>query len=89
MWSTDQGVIYSCTLPPMTEQLTISHYNINTISSRQVMGIKKLIWIRALLVDPKQNSLNYHLKNCMADNKEILEVKASRLNRALKLNPET
>ena len=53
------------------------------------MGIKKLIGIRALLVDPKQNSLNYHLKNCMADNKEILEVKDSRLNRALKLNPET
>ena len=68
----------------MTDQLTISHYNINTISSRQVMGIKKINRnFRALLVDPKQNSLNYHLKNCMADNKEILEVKASRLNRAL------
>ena len=73
----------------MTDQLTISHYNINTISNRQVMGIKKINRnFRALLVDPKQNSLNYHLKNCMADNKEILEVKASRLNRALKLNPE-
>lgn len=68
----------------MTDHLTISHYNINTISSRQVMGIKKINRnFRALLVDPKQNSLNYHLKNCMADNKEILEVKASRLNRAL------
>lgn len=68
----------------MTDQLTISHYNINTISNRQVMGIKKINRnFRALLVDPKQNSLNYHLKNCMADNKEILEVKASRLNRAL------
>ena len=45
MWSTDQGVVYLCTSPPMTDQLTISHYNINTISSRQVMGIKKLIGI--------------------------------------------
>ena len=45
MGSTDQGIIYLCTLPPMTDQLTISHYNINTILSRQVMGIKKLIGI--------------------------------------------
>ena len=34
------------------------------------MRIKKKITIRGLLVDPIPNSLNLHLKNCIADSKE-------------------
>ena len=47
----------------------ISPYHINTISSRQVMRIKKLS-ITGLFFDPISNSLNQHHKNCMADSKE-------------------
>ena len=55
-------------LTPMSDQGRISPYNINTISSRQVMRIKKIL-IRRLLVDPIPNSPNQHHKNYMADSK--------------------
>ena len=45
----------------MSHQDRISPYNINTISSRQVMGLKKIsAWGRGrgLLVDPIPNSQN-------------------------------
>ena len=47
-------------LSPMSDQDRISPYNIITISSRQLMRIKKNIdyIIRGLLVDPKPNSPN-------------------------------
>ena len=38
-------------LTPMSDQDRISPYNINKISSRQVIRIKKIV-IRGLLVDP-------------------------------------
>ena len=44
-------------LTPMSDQDRISPYNINTISSRQVMRIKKIL-IRELLFDPTPNSPN-------------------------------
>ena len=44
-------------LTPISDQDRISPYDINTISSRQVMRIKK-ISVRGLLVDPIPNSLN-------------------------------
>ena len=52
-----------------SDQDRISPYIISTISSRQVIRIKKNI-IRVLLVDPIPNSPNYHHINCMADSKE-------------------
>ena len=43
----------------MSDQDRISPYNINTISSRQVMRIKKNInYLKGLLVDPISNSPN-------------------------------
>ena len=42
---------------PTSDQDRISPYNINTISSRQVMRIEKKS-IMGLLVDPIPNSLN-------------------------------
>ena len=47
-------------LSPMSDQDRISPYNIITISSRQLMRIKKNIdyIIRGLLVDSKPNSPN-------------------------------
>ena len=42
-------------LTPMRDQDIISPYNINTISSTEVMRIKK-ISIRGLLVDPIPNT---------------------------------
>ena len=47
----------------------ISPYNINTVSSTQVMGIRNTS-VREVLTDPITNSLNYHHKNRMADRKE-------------------
>ena len=44
-------------LSPMSDQDRISPYNVITISSRQVMRIKKIL-IRGLLVDPLPNSPN-------------------------------
>ena len=44
-------------LTPISDQDRISPYIINTISSRQVMKIRK-ISIRGLLVDPIPNSPN-------------------------------
>ena len=41
----------------ITDKDRISPYNINTISSREVMRIKKMS-IRAILVDPVLNSLS-------------------------------
>ena len=41
----------------MSDQDRISPYNINTISSRQVMRIKKIL-IRESLFDPTPNSPN-------------------------------
>ena len=52
-----------------SDQDRISPYIISTISSRQVIRIKKNI-IRVLLVDPIPNSPNCHHINCMADSKE-------------------
>ena len=52
-----------------SDQDRISPYNINTISSRQVMRIEKNINY-GIIVDPIPNSLNQHHKNCMADSKE-------------------
>ena len=56
-------------LTPMNDQERISPYNINTISSIEVMKIGKLS-IRGLLVDPIPNSPNRHHKNCMSDSKK-------------------
>ena len=47
----------------MSHQDRLSSYNINTISTRQGMRIKKL-------VDPILNSLNKHYNNCIVDSKE-------------------
>ena len=44
-------------LTPMSDQDRISPYNINTISSIQVMRTKT-ISVKGLLVDPIPNSLN-------------------------------
>ena len=44
-------------LTVMIDQERISSYSVNTISSRQVMRIKK-ISVRGLLVDPIPNSPN-------------------------------
>ena len=44
----------------MCDQDRISLYTINTISSRQVMKIKKIL-IRGLLVDPILNSQNLNI----------------------------
>ena len=53
----------------MSDQDRISPDNINSISIRKVMRIKKNInW--GLLIDPTLNSLNLHYKNCMVDSKE-------------------
>ena len=56
-------------LTPMSDQDRISPHNINTISTRQVMRMKKNINLRKL-VDPILNSLNWYIKNCMVDSKE-------------------
>ena len=53
----------------MIDQERISSYGVNTISSRQVMRIKKLS-VRGLLVDPIPNSPNQHHENCRAESKE-------------------
>ena len=53
-------------VPPMSEQERISPYNFNTISSIEVMRIKK-ISIRGLLIDPIPNSPNWHHKSFMED----------------------
>ena len=48
-------------ITPVGDQDRISPYNINTISSRQVMGLKKISVRgrgRGLLVDPIPNSQN-------------------------------
>ena len=63
----------------MCDQDRISLYTINTISSRQVMKIKKIL-IRGLLVDPIPNSQNLNITRtiCQAVRKitnEILGVK--------------
>ena len=44
---------------PMSDQDRISPQNVNTISTRQVMRIEKIL-----------NSLNGHFKNCMVCSKE-------------------
>ena len=54
---------------PMSDQNRISPLKINTISSRQVMRIKK-ISVRIFSVDPIPNSQNYHHENCAADSEE-------------------
>ena len=55
---------------PTSDQDRISPYNINTMSSREVMGINKNMISGELLVDLMPNSLNQHHENCMADSKE-------------------
>ena len=52
----------------VTEKITFP-CNVNTISNRQVMGIKK-ISVKGLLADLILNSPNLHHKNCMAETKE-------------------
>ena len=54
---------------PISDQNRISPLKINTISSRQVMRIKK-ISVRIFSVDPIPNSQNYHHENCAADSEE-------------------
>ena len=56
-------------LIPVSDQDRFSPYFINTISSRQVMRIKK-ISIVGLLVDLAPNSPNQHHENCMANSKK-------------------
>ena len=53
----------------MSDQEIISPHIFKTISSLEVMGIKK-ISIMGLLVDPIPNSPKWHHKNCMAESKE-------------------
>ena len=50
----------------MSDSKRISPYNINTISSIEVMKIKYNI-NRGLLIDPISNSPNLHDKNCITD----------------------
>ena len=68
-------------LTPKSDQNRISPYNINTITSRQVMRIRK-ISIKGFLVDPIPNSLSYHHKNHMADSKEnyYRDLESERVN---------
>ena len=54
LWLTNQYVQMLLTL---SDQDRISPYNVNTISSRQVMRIKKTINL-GIIVDPIQNSPN-------------------------------
>ena len=51
---------------PISDQERISPNSINTISSIEMMRIKK-ISVRRLLVDPIPNSPNWYYKNCVAD----------------------
>ena len=44
-------------LTPMSDQDRISPYNINTISSRQMMGMNKKIY-QEIIIDPTPNSPN-------------------------------
>ena len=53
----------------MHDQDRISPYNNDTISSRQVMRIRKIPNM-GLLDDPIPNSPNQHHKNCMEETKE-------------------
>ena len=53
----------------MSDQDRISPYNINTISSRQVIRIIGNI-NQGILVDPTSNSPNEHYKKYMADREE-------------------
>ena len=53
----------------MSDKDKISPYSINTISSRQVIRIKKNI-IRGLLIKTRPISPNYLHKSCMVDSKE-------------------
>ena len=56
-------------LTPMSDQDRISPYNINTISSRLMMRIKK--WsTRGLLIDPIPNSLKWNHKKSVENTKE-------------------
>ena len=56
-------------LTPMSDQDRTSPYNINTISSRQVMRIKKNI-SQGIVSWSNTNSPNQHHKSCIADNNE-------------------
>ena len=56
-------------LSPTSDQDRISSYTISTISSRQVMRIKKNL-IGGLLVDLIPNSPKHCHINCKADSKE-------------------
>ena len=62
----------------MSDPDRISLYSTKTITSWQVLRIKKNI-NKGVLVDPKPNSLNLNHKNCMTNRKrvanEILGVK--------------
>ena len=56
-------------LIPTSDQDIISPYNVNAISSRLVMRMKKLS-IKGFSVDPTPNSPKQHRSNCMTDAKE-------------------
>ena len=56
-------------LTPMNDEDIIPSSKKNTISSRQMVRVKK-IWIKELSVDPIRNSHKYPHKNCMTDSKE-------------------
>ena len=58
-------------LNPKIDQERISPYNTKTISSRQVMRIRKYINKEIISWFNLPNSLSYHHKNYMADSKEV------------------
>ena len=58
-------------LNPKIDQERISPYNTKTISSRQVMRIRKYINKEIISCFDLPNSLSYHHKNYMADSKEV------------------
>ena len=58
-------------LNPKIDQERISPYNTKTISSRQVMRIRKYINKEIISWFDLPNSLSYHHKNYMADSKEV------------------
>ena len=52
----------------MSDQDRISPYNINTISTRQVMRVKKTISLG--IISGSNAKFFKHYKNCMVDSKE-------------------
>ena len=62
-------IFFKIFITSMSNHDRISPHIFNTKSIRQVMRIKKVsVW--GLLVDPLQNSLKRHKKNCMTDSEK-------------------